>query len=79
MKNNDAALIQRVLDGDDTAFSALVRKYQRSVHALAWRENWRFPYCRGYRTGYFPESVSETLYAEGTAVFCELALCHNRE
>ena len=38
MKNNDVQLIQRVLDGDDTAFSALVRKYQRSVHALAWRK-----------------------------------------
>ena len=38
MKNNDAALIQRALDGDDTAFSTLVRKYQRSVHALAWRK-----------------------------------------
>ena len=38
MKNNDAQLIQRVLDGDDTAFSALVRKYQRSVHALVWRK-----------------------------------------
>ena len=38
MKNNDAQLIQRVLEGDDTAFSALVRKYQRSVHALAWRK-----------------------------------------
>ena len=38
MKHNDAALIQRVLDGDETAFSALVRKYQRSVHALAWRK-----------------------------------------
>ena len=38
MKNNDAALIQRVLDGDDTAFSTLVRKYQQSVHALAWRK-----------------------------------------
>ena len=38
MKNNDAQLIQRVLDGDDTAFSELVRKYQRSVHALAWRK-----------------------------------------
>ena len=31
-------LIQRVLSGDDTAFSALVRKYQRSVHALVWRK-----------------------------------------
>ncbi|MCG9131689.1 sigma-70 family RNA polymerase sigma factor [Candidatus Poribacteria bacterium] len=38
MKNNDVALIQRVLEGDDTAFSALVEKYQRSVHALAWRK-----------------------------------------
>ena len=38
MKNDDAQLIQRVLEGDDTAFSALVRKYQRSVHALAWRK-----------------------------------------
>ncbi len=38
MKNDDAQLIQRVLDGDETAFSALVRKYQKPVHALAWRK-----------------------------------------
>ena len=38
MKNDDVQLIQRVLEGDDTAFSTLVRKYQRSVHALAWRK-----------------------------------------
>ena len=38
MKNNDAQLIQRVLAGDETAFSALVKKYRRSVHALAWRK-----------------------------------------
>ena len=38
MKNNDAALIQRVLEGDDTAFSVLVRKYQKPVHALVWRK-----------------------------------------
>ena len=38
MKNDDAKLIQRVLSGDDTAFSELVRKYRRSVHALAWRK-----------------------------------------
>ena len=38
MKNDDAELIQRVLAGDETAFSALVGKYQRSVHALAWRK-----------------------------------------
>ncbi len=38
MKNDDVQLIQRVLDGDDTAFTTLVKKYQRSVHALAWRK-----------------------------------------
>ncbi len=38
MKNADVELIQRVLDGDDTAFSELVKKYQKSVHALAWRK-----------------------------------------
>ena len=38
MKYNDVELIQRVLDGDDSAFSDLVRKYQKPVHALAWRK-----------------------------------------
>ncbi len=38
MKNNDVELIQRVLAGDDDAFSVLVRKYQKQVHALAWRK-----------------------------------------
>ncbi len=38
MKNADVELIQRVLNGDDTAFSTLVKKYQKSVHALAWRK-----------------------------------------
>ena len=42
MKNNDAELIQRVLVGDDTAFSALVKKHQKSVHALAWRKTGDF-------------------------------------
>lgn len=34
---NDAQLIHRVLSGDDEAFTALVRKHQKSAHALAWR------------------------------------------
>ncbi len=38
MKNDDVKLIQRVLSGDNTAFSTLVRKYQKSVHALVWRK-----------------------------------------
>ena len=38
MKNPDAELIKRVIDGDDTAFSTLMEKYKKSVHALAWRK-----------------------------------------
>ena len=38
MKNSDAQLIHRVLNGDDTAFSELIKKYQKQVHALAWRK-----------------------------------------
>ena len=38
MKHNDAELIQRILtNDDDDAFSSLVEKYQKQVHALAWR------------------------------------------
>ena len=38
MVEDDVQLIYRVLAGDEEAFSALVRKYQKSVHALAWRK-----------------------------------------
>ena len=38
MKNEDAQLINRFLTGDESAFTALVKKYQKSVHALAWRK-----------------------------------------
>ena len=38
MVENDVQLIRRILSGDEAAFSALVRKYQKSVHALAWRK-----------------------------------------
>ena len=42
MKKDDAKLIQRVLAGDNTAFSALVEKHKKSVHALAWRKTGDF-------------------------------------
>ncbi len=38
MKNNDVELIRNVLAGDEIAFSTLVEKYQKQVHALAWRK-----------------------------------------
>ena len=38
MKNTDAALIYRPLNGDDNAFAELVKKYQKQVHTLVWRK-----------------------------------------
>ena len=38
MIDNDVQLIRRILDGDEAAFTTLVQKYQKSVHALAWRK-----------------------------------------
>ena len=38
MEQKDAELIQQVLQGDQDAFSPLVEKYQKGVHALAWRK-----------------------------------------
>ena len=38
MRNEDVELIQRILAGDETAFAKLIRKYQRQVHAFAFRK-----------------------------------------
>ena len=38
MNINDTDLIQRTLEGDQAAFTTLVNKYQKSVHALVWRK-----------------------------------------
>ena len=38
MSEDMAELIQRVLDGGEEEFSILVRKYQKGIHALAWRK-----------------------------------------
>ena len=35
---DDAQLIHDILSGDDSAFSTLVQKYQKGVHALVWRK-----------------------------------------
>ena len=38
MKNEDAQLINRILAGDEVAFTLLVKKYWKGVHALTWRK-----------------------------------------
>ena len=37
-REDDVQLIRKILSGNDAAFSILVEKYQKSVHALAWRK-----------------------------------------
>ena len=44
-RENDVQLIHRVLSGDDAAFDLLVKKYEKGVHALAWRKIGDFHYA----------------------------------
>ena len=37
MKNDDAKWVERTLVGDEDAFTALVKKYEKQVHAFVWR------------------------------------------
>ena len=45
MVENDVQLIRRVLSGDDEAFSILVQRHQKGVHALVWRKVNDFHYA----------------------------------
>ena len=44
-RKEDVQLIHDILSGNDAAFSTLVQKYQKSVHALAWRKIRDFHYA----------------------------------
>ena len=37
MKNDDAKWVERILAGDADAFSPLVKKYEKQIHAFVWR------------------------------------------
>ena len=45
MERDDVQLIRSTLSGNDEAFSILVQKYQKSVHALVWRKIGDFHYA----------------------------------
>ena len=38
MKNEDVDLIQRILSGDEGAFTELMEKHRKWIHSFAWRE-----------------------------------------
>ena len=37
MKNDDAKWIERILAGDEDAFTALVKKYEKQIHTFVWK------------------------------------------
>ena len=43
MKNDDAKWVERILAGDEDAFTALVKKHEKQVHAFVWREGEGLP------------------------------------
>ena len=45
-REDDVQLIHAILSGDDSAFNTLVEKYEKSVHALAWRKIGDFHYAQ---------------------------------
>ena len=54
---DDAQLINDIMLGDDAAFNMLVRKYQKTIHALVWRKISDFHYA---------EEVTKTPSSEHT-------------
>ena len=75
MRNNTAELIQRILEGDDAAFTCLVRKYQKRVHALAWRKVGDFHIAEDITQETFLQVYRNLANAEGPKPVSGMALC----
>ena len=76
MELNDAQLIQRTLQGDQEAFSPLVRKYQKGVHALVWRKIGDFHIAQEITQDAFFQGIPETRNIKKSQPVCRMALCH---
>ena len=75
MNTHDADLIQRILDGDEGAFTALVNKYQKSVHALVWRKIGDFHIAEEITQDVFLKVYKKLSTLKPTGSFSGLALC----
>ena len=75
MKNDDVELIHRILAGDETAFETLVKKYQKQVHALAWRKIGDFHIAEEITQDTFLKSI-KTNNAERSKAVLGMALRH---
>ena len=59
MKNENAQLVNQFLAGDEGAFTTLVKKYQKSVHALVWRKVGDFHIAEENHTGHLSQGIPE--------------------
>ena len=64
MKNDDATWVERILAGDEAAFTALVKKYEKQIHAFVWRRVKDYHIAEEIYAGYFPQSLRKTRHAE---------------
>ena len=76
MVEDDVQLIHRILSGDSEAFTALVRKHQKGVHALAWRRIGDFHYAEEITQDVFVRVYKHLPKAKGSQAIFWLALCH---
>ena len=76
MVENDVQLIRRILSDDDEAFSILVQKYQKSVHALVWRKVNDFHYAEEITQDTFLQAYKKLSTLKNPNQFAGMALCH---
>ena len=74
MALHDTELIQRTLEGDESAFGFLVDKYKGSVHALAYRKLGDFHTAEEITQDTFLKGVPETIDTQRSGTFPRLAL-----
>ena len=77
MKHEDAQLVHRCLAGDDSAFTTLVKKHQKRVHALAWRKVGDFHIAEELAQDNLPQGIPETWNTEEPESVRRMALCHH--
>ena len=76
MKNEDVGLIQRILSGDESAFTALVDKHREWIHSLAWREIGDFHAAQEITQDTFIQAFKSLPTLRITIVFW-LVVCHS--
>ena len=76
MEQSDVQLIRRILQGDQDAFSPLVQKYQKGVHALVWRKIGDFHIAQEITQDAFLNAYKKLGTLKNHTQFPRLALCY---